>query len=137
MLNPLHHAGDAAGVATYRVEPYVVAGDVYAFAPHAGRGGWTWYTGSAGWMYQFVVESLLGLQRSGNRLRVRPLLPQTWTTFDVRYRFGNSTLAITCREAAAGVAARVVVDGVETAGDTLTLIDDGRTHVALVTVARP
>ena len=137
MLNPLHHAGDAAGVATYRVEPYVVAGDVYAFAPHAGRGGWTWYTGSAGWMYQFVVESLLGLQRSGNRLRVRPLLPRTWTTFDVRYRFGNSTLAITCREAAAGVAARVVVDGVETAGDTLTLIDDGRSHVALVTVARP
>ena len=135
LLNPLHHAGAAAGVATYRVEPYVVAGDVYAFAPHAGRGGWTWYTGSAGWMYQLVVESLLGLRRRGNQLQVRPLLPKTWTTFDVSFRFGASTFAITCHSAAAGIAASVVVDGVATPGDTLTLIDDGRAHVALVTVA--
>ena len=136
MLNPQHHAGDAAAVARYHVEPYVVAGDVYANAAHAGRGGWTWYTGSAGWMYQLVVESLLGLHVRGNRLHVRPLLPKTWTTFDVRYRFGTSTFAITCCEAAAGVAASVVVDGVETAGDTLTLVDDGRARVVVVNVTQ-
>ncbi len=136
LLNPVSHAIDAGQVATYQVEPYVVAGDVYAFAPHAGRGGWTWYTGSAGWMYQLVVESLLGMQRSGDQLRVRPLLTKTWTTFDVSYRYGAATFAITCRAAAAGVAAGFIVDGVETSGDTLTLIDDGRAHVAQVTVAR-
>ena len=136
MLNPLHHASTEPGVATYQVEPYVLAGDVYAFAPHAGRGGWTWYTGSAGWMAQLVVESLLGVQRSGSQLRLHPLLPKTWTTFDVRYRYGTSTFAITCRVAAAGVAASVVVDGVETAGDTLTLVDDGHTHVAAINLAQ-
>ena len=136
LLNPISHAGDARQIATYQVEPYVVAGDVYANTAHAGRGGWTWYTGSAGWMYQLVVESLLGLQKSGNQLRLRPLLPKTWTTFEMSYRFGTSTFAITCREAAAGIAGNILVDGVETLGDTLTLIDDGCAHVALVTVAR-
>ncbi len=135
LLNPVSHAGDAGQVATYQVEPYVVAGDVYANAAHAGRGGWTWYTGSAGWMAQFIVESLLGAQRSGNQLRLRPLILKTWTTFDMSYRFGASTFVITCREAAAGIAASVV-DGVKAPGDTLTLIDDGRAHVALVNVAR-
>ena len=135
LLNPVSHARDAAQAATYMVEPYVVAGDVYANAAHAGRGGWTWYTGSAGWMYQLVVEPLLGLRRSGNRLRVRPLLPKTWTTFEVSYRFGTSTFAITCREAAAGVAASVVVDGVESVGDTLPLVDDGNAHEVLINVA--
>ena len=136
MLNPLHHACAAVDVAAYQVEPYVVAGDVYACTPHTGRGGWTWYTGSAGWMSQLIVESLLGLRRSGNQLRVCPLLPKTWRGFDVSYRFGASTFAIGCREAAAGVAADVVVDGVATPGDTLTLIDDGHAHVALVNVER-
>ncbi len=131
LLNPASHARDASEVATYKVEPYVVAGDVYAFAPHAGRGGWAWYTGSAGWMYQLVVESLLGLQRNGNRLCLRPLLPKSWTNFDMRYRFGTATFAITCRVTAPGVAASLVVDGVETAGDTLTLTDDGRAHVVV------
>jgi cyclic beta-1,2-glucan synthetase len=131
LLNPVSHARDASEVATYKVEPYVVAGDVYSFAPHAGRGGWTWYTGSAGWMYQLVVESLLGLQRSGNRLCLRPLLPKNWTNFDMSYRFGAATFAITCRVTAPGVAARLVVDGAETAGDSLTLIDDGRAHVVV------
>ena len=136
LLNPVTHARDVAQVATYQIEPYVVAGDVYANAAHAGRGGWSWYTGSAGWMFQLVIESLLGLQRSGNRLSVRPLLPKTWTTFKVSYRFGSANYAITCSAAAAGVMASVVVDGVETVGDTLTLIDDGCTHAIVVNVAQ-
>ena len=114
----------------------MIAGDVYANAAHAGRGGWTWYTGSAGWMYQLIVESLLGVRRRGKQLRLRPLPPKTWTTFDVSYRFGASTYTITCRAAPAYVAAGLVVDGVETAGDTLTLIDDGHAHVVLVNLAR-
>lgn len=136
LLNPLSHAGDTAAVATYQVEPYVIAGDVYANAAHAGRGGWTWYTGSAGWMYQLIVESLLGVQRRGKQLRLRPLLPQGWTTFDVRYRFGASTYAITYREVAASTTEAVIVDGVETGGDAFTLIDDGGTHDVLINLAR-
>jgi cyclic beta-1,2-glucan synthetase len=135
VLNPVTHARDAAQVATYQVEPYVVAGDVYANATHAGRGGWSWYTGSAGWMVQLVVESLLGLHRNGNQLRLRPLLPKTWTTFEMSYRFGSSTFSMTCTEAAAGLIASVVVDGVDAAGDTFALVDDGRAHTVLVTVA--
>ena len=85
LLNPVSHARDAAQVASYQVEPYVVAGDVYANVAHVGRGGWAWYTGSAGWMYQLVVESLLGLQRNGKQLRLRPLLAaQGWTVWLTR-----------------------------------------------------
>ena len=136
LLNPVSHGVDAGQVATYQVEPYVVAGDVYANAAHVGRGGWTWYTGSAGWMVQLIVESLLGVHRRGNQLQVRPLLPKQWKTFDLRYRFGASVFAITCQEAATGAVASVIINGIETVGDTLTLIDDGHEHKALVNVAR-
>ena len=79
MINPVNHARTAEGVATYKVEPYVVAADVYAVAPHTGRGGWTWYTGSAGWMYRLIVESLLGVTLENGRLRFAPCLPAEWT----------------------------------------------------------
>ena len=134
LLSPVSHAEDTAQVATYKVEPYVVAGDVYANAAHAGRGGWTWYTGSAGWMVQLIVESLLGVRRLGNQLQLRPLLPKDWKTFGLRYRFGASVFAITCQQAAPGAQASVVIGGIETAGDTLTLIDDGLAHEALINV---
>ena len=137
LLNPLTHARDAAQVATYQVEPYVIAGDVYANAAHVGRGGWSWYTGSAGWMAQFIVESLLGLQRKGNQLCIRPLLPKAWTSFEMSYRFGSSTFVITCRKAAVGATSAVVVDGAEADGNALTLIDDGAVHAVLVTIAEP
>ncbi len=135
MLNPLNHTKTAADVATYQVEPYVLAGDVYAFAPHTGRGGWTWYTGSAGWMYQFVTESLLGLRRSGNQLHVQPLFPKAWTAFDVRYRYGTTAFDIHCTQGAPGVQAHVVLDGVQTDGDMMTLVDDGRVHAVTVNAA--
>ncbi len=136
MLNPQHHAEDIGEATQYRVEPYVLAGDVYSRPPHAGRGGWTWYTGSAGWMYQFVIESLLGLQRSGNQLCVHPLLPEDWPFFTMNYRFGATTYAITCRQTAANLAAGLTVDGVFTSGASFTLIDDGQAHVVIVNVAR-
>ncbi len=132
LLNPLHHAGDDAQVATYKVEPYVIAGDVYSNAAHAGRGGWTWYTGSAGWMTQFIVESLLGLQRRGSQLCLRPLLPPHWKAFDMQYRFGASRYDITCRLSEPMATASVVHDGVEAAGDAITLKDDGQNHAVVV-----
>ncbi len=130
LLNPLSHGGDAAGVAIYQVEPYVIAGDVYANAAHAGRGGWTWYTGSAGWMSQFIVESLLGVQRRGNQLRVRPLQPPKWQGFDLQVRFGAARYDIQCRRGEA--AASVVHDGVEAGGDAITLVDDARVHAVVM-----
>ncbi len=136
LLNPVHHASAEAGVATYQVEPYVVAGDVYAFAPHTGRGGWTWYTGSAGWMYQLLVESLLGLRRCGNQLQVQPLLPRDWDEFDLHYRFGESTYAITCRRADSAGSARVRVDGIAVADGSITLQGDGKAHAVDVDVWR-
>src|SRR6185437_14343588 len=81
MINPVNHANSDAAIAVYKVEPYVVAADVYAVAPHTGRGGWTWYTGSAGWMYRLVVESLLGLRIEGSKLRIEACLPESWAGF--------------------------------------------------------
>ena len=136
LLAPIRHGANATDIATYRVEPYVVAGDVYASPEHAGRGGWTWYTGSAGWMYQLLVEALLGLERRGNQFRVRPLLPKHWPAFEMRCRFGASSYEIVCREAAAGEAPRVSVDGVEAADGWVMLAGDGRTRRVAVSVRR-
>ena len=137
LLNPLSHSDGAVDLATYKVEPYVVAGDVYASPMHAGRGGWTWYTGSAGWMVQLIVESLLGFQRRGTRLTMRPLMPKSWTTFDMQYHFGSSRYDITCRRVDESVAASITRDGVKTEGDAITLTDDGQVHVIVVNVNGP
>jgi cyclic beta-1,2-glucan synthetase len=136
LLDPVRHAANAGDVDTYKVEPYVVAGDVYAFAPHAGRGGWTWYTGSAGWMYQLIVDSLLGLGRNRNQLVLRPLLPGAWSAFEMTYRFGKSTYDIACRESGSAAAAGVTLDGVEMSGETIAMVDDGRRHSVVVNVWR-
>jgi len=133
MLNPVNHARTPEAVATYKVEPYVITADIYARAPHAGRGGWSWYTGSAGWMYRLLVESLLGLQRGHGRLRVAPCLPSDWDGFSVRYTYGASVYDIEVRS---GPAASVTLDGAASAGDTLALVDDGAGHEVIVTVAR-
>ena len=82
MLNPIHHARTPEQVARYKVEPYVMAADIYSVAPHAGRGGWTWYTGSSAWMYRAGIEGLLGLHRQGRVLRVRPCIPLDWPGFE-------------------------------------------------------
>jgi cellobiose phosphorylase len=94
MINPVNHAKSAAAVATYKVEPYVMAADVYAVAPHIGRGGWTWYTGSAGWMYRLALESLLGLRLEGDKLRLAPCLPAHWPGFKLRYRYRDTVYRI-------------------------------------------
>ncbi len=133
MINPLNHARTPEGVAIYKVEPYVVAADVYALAPHTGRGGWTWYTGSAGWMYRLVVESLLGLKLEGDRLRFAPCMPPEWNGFALRYRYRETYYHIAVRRTERSVTKRsdatsVTVDGVAQDSDFIRLADDRQEH---------
>ena len=94
MLNPINHALDEAAAGRYKVEPYVIAADVYSVAPHTGRGGWTWYTGSAGWMYRAGVEGILGIRRAGNHLLVKPCLPERWPAFEVEINLQHTQYSI-------------------------------------------
>ena len=98
LINPTRHGATPEGIATYKVEPYVVAADVYAVAPHTGRGGWTWYTGSAGWMYRLIVESLLGMHLEGRQLRIAPCIPADWPEYHVRYRYKDAVYRIHVRQ---------------------------------------
>jgi len=130
LINPVRHGDSARAIATYQVEPYVVAADVYTNPQHAGRGGWTWYTGSAGWMYRLIIESLLGLRLEVDRLRVEPLVPAGWTGFDVHYRHRETHYHIHVHPRR-GVS-RVICDGVEQPDRTIPLRDDRRHHDVVV-----
>jgi cellobiose phosphorylase len=130
LLNPVHHGGTPEQIATYKVEPYVVAADVYAVVPHTGRGGWTWYTGSAGWMYRLLIEELLGVNLVGDRLRLDPHLPRAWSSCKVHYRYRQTVYHITVSRHAADSAGinLLTLDGQELPGTNLPLSDDGREH---------
>ncbi len=93
MLNPVEHARDEQDYERYKVEPYVMAGDVYALEGHVGRGGWTWYTGAAGWIYRVWLEEVLGFKRRGDRLTIKPVIPKDWPGFRLRYRFRTPVIA--------------------------------------------
>jgi cyclic beta-1,2-glucan synthetase len=123
------------------VEPYVVAADVYAMAPHTGRGGWTWYTGSAGWMYRLVVESLLGVRLEGDRLRFAPCMPPEWNGFKLRYRYRETFYEIVVRPSAVDESGMpevdgVRVDGVVQAGGFALLSNDRQEHRVEVRIAK-
>jgi cyclic beta-1,2-glucan synthetase len=135
LLNPVHHGATAAQIATYKVEPYVVAADVYAVAPHIGRGGWTWYTGSAGWMYRLLVETLLGVQLAGDQLRLVPRLPAAWPSYKIHYRYRQTVYHITLRRGDGAPASPLTVDGQDVAGEMITLSDDHREHFVEMIVA--
>jgi len=129
MINPINHAKSPEEIETYKVEPYVIAADVYAVSPHTGRGGWTWYTGSAGWMYRLVLESLLGLRLEVDKLRFEPCLPADWESFKVHYRYRKTTYHITVRQTRAGKnETSVTVDGVEQPDKAIPLVDDRQEH---------
>ncbi len=129
MINPVNHARTPAARETYKVEPYVVAADVYAVAPHIGRGGWTWYTGSAGWMYRLILESLLGVRLEVDRLHLSPCLPTDWDSFKLHYRYRETVYHITIVQGdIAETDAGITVDGIAQAGNTITLVDDRREH---------
>jgi cellobiose phosphorylase len=134
LLNPINHSSTRAGLHKYKVEPYVAVGDVYAVAPHTGRGGWTWYTGSAGWMYRAALEYILGFKLSGDRLRIDPCIPRGWREFEITYRRGNTTYRIKIENPHSlnrGVAS-VTLDGVVQENGLLLLSNDGLPHEARV-----
>jgi cyclic beta-1,2-glucan synthetase len=126
MINPIQHGKSEEDVATYKVEPYVMAADVYGVYPHTGRGGWTWYTGSAGWMYQLIIESFLGLTREGDSLSFTPCVPEEWTSFTIRYRYEETDYSIELIQD--GNDATVTIDGVLQPGNRITLKNDKVKH---------
>ena len=136
LINPVRHGDSDKTIATYRVEPYVVAADVYVNPQHAGRGGWTWYTGSAGWMYRLIIESLLGIALEVERMRFAPLLPAAWPGFDVHYRYRTTVYHIHVANLGGGGRAvrKVVLDGGVQADASIPLVDDGREHRVVVEV---
>ena len=131
MLNPINHTRSAADVDRYKTEPYVMAGDVYARAPHAGRGGWSWYTGSAAWMYRAGLESMLGLRRRAATFGVDPCVPASWPGYRIVWQVGHGTqyvITVTnpdrqCR----GVSTAVLDDATVNAAE-IPLVDDGQVH---------
>ena len=132
LLNPINHANTRAGVSRYKVEPYVVAADIYAEPPHVGRGGWTWYTGSAGWMYRAGIEWILGFRLRGAVLHLDPCIPRAWRNFEITFRYHSSRYEIVV-ENPQGVARGVIsveLDGASLAGGSLhiQLVDDGAAH---------
>lgn len=127
MVNPVNHGNNAKDIEVYKTEPYVMAADVYGVAPHVGRGGWTWYTGSAGWMYQLITEWLLGIKREANMLYFEPCMPPEWNGYTVHYRCSNTTYHITLK-ATGDEDMRVVVDNVEQPGKAIQMLDDRKDH---------
>jgi len=134
MLNPINRARSPADLESYKVEPYVIASDVYAHPMHLGRGGWTWYTGSAGWLHRFGVESILGLKRQGNTFTIQPCIPRAWPGFELSWRFGQSRYEIKVENRAGPSCevAEAVLDGKAVDPLAIPLVDDGRTHEVLV-----
>jgi cyclic beta-1,2-glucan synthetase len=139
MLNPINHGRTPADSARYKTEPYVVAGDVYARSPHAGRGGWSWYTGSAGWMYRAGVESILGLRRRGDTFIVDPCIPTSWPEYRITWQHLVSRYEITvtnpmrrCR----GVV-KATLDGAPVNAAAIPLVNDGRTHDVQIVLGDP
>jgi cyclic beta-1,2-glucan synthetase len=135
MLNPITHTSSRASVQRYKVEPYVVAGDVYSEPPHVGRGGWTWYTGSAGWLYRAGLESILGFRVRGTLLSIDPCIPRNWPSYSVTFRYRSATYQIRVNNPSGvsrGVASlnldgKLLVDRAN-----ISLVDDGAAHQVLV-----
>lgn len=130
LLNPIYHTDTPEKVALYKVEPYSVAADIYSVQPHTGNGGWTWYTGSSGWMYRLGIEALLGLSRAGNVLKIHPCIPKHWPGFKVDYRFGATHYLIEV-ENPHGVnqgVEKTVLNGMLLPDNQIPLSDDHKTH---------
>jgi len=128
MINPINHGDTPEAVATYKVEPYVLAADVYAGTQHAGRGGWTWYTGSAGWLYRLVIESFLGFEQQGNKLKVNPCIPEEWKSFKVHYRYKETVYNIEVIQKSNSDEMSITVDDVKQEDNWITLMDDAIEH---------
>jgi cellobiose phosphorylase len=135
IINPVNHGRSPEEIATYQIEPYVVAADVYARPPHTGRGGWSWYTGSAAWMYRLIVESLLGLRLVVDKLQVAPCFPAEWQAFKVHYRYRETVYHLVVQQVPGESGeTNVTVDGVAQQGNAIPLVDDGQEHAVEVRI---
>jgi len=138
LLNPINHASTRAGIHRYKVEPYVICADVYSAPDHIGRGGWTWYTGSAGWMYRAGIESILGISLRGRNLSIDPCIPRAWSGFELTFKHGSSRYRIEIKNARGARKGRMqaTLDGQELQGEVceIALVDDGRYHYGKVTL---
>jgi cyclic beta-1,2-glucan synthetase len=136
LLNPINHARTPAETERYKVEPYVVAADVYSVAPHVGRGGWTWYTGSAAWMYRAGIEGILGLRREGAFLIVDPCIPADWPGFDATVKIDSTRYDIRVEAATPGDSGvpQAVLDGarIDCAAGRVRVALDGGAHSLMV-----
>jgi len=139
MLNPINHAATRGAAHRYKIEPFVVAGDVYSEPPHAGRGGWSWYTGAAGWLYRAGIEYLLGVRVEGAHVRIAPCIPRDWPNYTVRYRRGGATYVIRVDNPSRLATGEVdiAVDGEPIVGDRFAVADDGREHRVDVRLREP
>lgn len=138
MINPISHGSTPEEVAIYRAEPYVVAADVYGTDPHTGRGGWTWYTGSAGWMYRLIIESLLGLDLEVDKLRISPKIPSHWKHFKIHYRYRETFYHISIHNhGVSGNPISLTLDGNLLTEDFVTLIDDRQNHEVNLEINKP
>jgi cyclic beta-1,2-glucan synthetase len=138
MLNPINHARTRAEADRYKTEPYVLDGDVYARPPHAGRGGWSWYTGSAGWLYRAGLESIIGLRRRGDRFMITPCVPSSWDRFVIDWRHLDTTYQIVVSNPD-GVWTGVIsaqLDGVKVDHRSIPLVNDGGAHKVQITMGR-
>lgn len=132
LINPLNHGKSAEDIAIYKVEPYVLAADVYSRDPHAGRGGWTWYTGSAGWLYRLITESFLGLHLEVDQLKITPCVPADWDSFKISYQFKNTTYHIEAQRISNDDGISISIDGVRQENNFITLTDDNKEHQVVV-----
>ncbi|PWR75999.1 cyclic beta 1-2 glucan synthetase [Methanospirillum stamsii] len=133
LINPVHHCKTPVDVTKYRVEPYVIASDIYAAPPHTGRGGWTWYSGSAGWMYTLILESLLGLRLTGEIITLEPCIPATWKSFQIDYRYRSTIYHIEVMNSGRGLQVQSVdIDGISQDDKKIHLIDDQREHSIVI-----
>jgi cellobiose phosphorylase len=138
IINPLNHAKTQEEIAVYKVEPYVITADVYAITPHIGRGGWTWYTGSAGWMYRLILESILGLRLEVDKLYISPCIPADWEMHKVVYRYRGTIYSISIHQLKTSDGdIGLTVDGIKSNNLFITLIDDRQTHTIELKILQP
>lgn len=136
MLNPIEHARSPEETQTYKVEPYAIVADVYNLPGHIGRGGWTWYTGSASWVYRVWVEGVLGFKLRGDKLEINPAIPKEWPGFSMTYRYHSTTYQIRV-ENPHGVSHGVAsLEGDGTSVDVIQLVNDGQTHQVVVRLGK-
>ncbi|MCM1512292.1 MAG: cyclic beta 1-2 glucan synthetase [Oxalobacter formigenes] len=136
LINPVNHSLDPESVRQYKVEPYVIAADIYALSPHEGRGGWTWYTGSAGWMYRLILESLIGISLEYGKLHFAPCLPSEWEKIRITYRHGQSTYHITMEQSDTVSGMEIILNGIKQENTFIRLDNDHQTHQVLIRVKR-